>query len=119
MTEPREMTTEEVQNRFLDHIWTVLEYWLHEQRQPDMRGKMQGLAFSILAALDGVSGGLPGFIVAPLPHEDDKEYLRSQGKNWFPENHTIEDSVRADIAGNLHDKWYQRRPTQREETSGQ
>ena len=97
MTEPRELTGEEARTMFLDHIKALVSYWSFVDDRPCL-GKMNGLVFSILAALDGASGGLPAFAVKPAPHPVDKEYHRELGKNWWPE-----ESV--DISGSLHDSW--------------
>ena len=100
MNEPREYTEEEVREQFLDNIRAYVKYW---DKLPDMstRERLEGLAFSILAAIDGATAELPAFILAPLPHEEDKEYLRNRGKNWYPENRQA--GVKADIARGLHE----------------
>jgi len=84
MSEPREYTPEEVRTMFLDYIRGLVKYWAREDRVPDVKEKLEGLAFSILVTLDGESGGLPCFDVVPCPHESDKEYHRDNGENWFP-----------------------------------
>lgn len=112
MSEPREYTTEEVRDKFLSHVSRMVDYWLRESRTPATEEKMEGLAFSILTALDGCSADLPGFIVAPSPHADDKEYLRESGKNWYPEN--TADAITCDIGGGLHEHWHRvRKETRR------
>jgi len=42
---------------------------------------------------------LPGFIVAPMPHESDQSYHEENGENWFPTNDA--NAVKCDIAGEL------------------
>ncbi len=104
--EPREYTTEEVREQFLDHIAHMIVYWEQEGRAPTLREKMSGLAFSFLTTLDG-GGDLPGFIVAPTPHESDRKYHQEQGENWYPENH--ESTVVCDIAADsLHEHWHRK-----------
>lgn len=109
METPREYTKEEVTERFLNHIRTMVNYW---DRQPDKSSeeKLEGLAFSILVMLDGCSLGFPGFIVAPLPCEEDKDFCINEEKiNYFPQNHEIEDKINCDIAGGLHNLFYNKK----------
>jgi hypothetical protein len=99
----REKTEEEVRNEFLNHIRHLVKYWNTIDDRPSEE-KLNGLAFSILAALDGGAGGLCGFIVAPNTHEDDKQYHIDEGRNYYPENHNSD--VKCDIAGSLHEFYY-------------
>lgn len=99
--EAREYTAEEVRELFLRHVWTMIDYW--EKQPQERRSVVEGIAFSILAALDGASIEIPGFKVIPEPHEDDKEYSRAQGENWFPFYNATEP---CDIGGSLHDMFY-------------
>lgn len=104
MEKPREKTKEEVQEEFLNHIRNMVDYW-DELPQKSSKERLEGLAFSILAMLDGSAIELPAFIVAPLPCEEDKEFCIEEGRNYFPQNHKIEDKINCDIAGSLHDLW--------------
>ncbi len=108
---PRELTADEVRDRFLDHARAMVRFWSDPdlrqnplEDRTDIERRVSGAVFSILVALDGALGDLPGFIVAPRPHPDDREFLRGEGENWFPENHDA--AVKADIAGELHDLFY-------------
>lgn len=101
----REKTEEEVRDEFLNHIRGLVVYW-NKVDDRDCEEKLSGLAFSILAALDGCSGGLCGFIVAPSPHEDDKQYHIDEGRNYYAENYNSD--VKCDIAGGLHDLFYEK-----------
>ena len=96
---PRELTTDEVRMEFLAHIRHMTEYW-HELPNKTNLERMEGLAFSILTCLDGETH-LPGFIVAPEPHESDRGFHYDRGENWFPEN--TETQVNCDIGGSLHE----------------
>ncbi len=100
---PREYTEEEIRKMFIQHVWCMIDYWEHETQVTSTRRKLAGLAHSILATLDGSTPGLPAFIVAPIPHKDDKQYDKDEGSNWFPENDVSK--VNCDI-GPLHDYLY-------------
>lgn len=95
----KEKTTEEIREEFLSQIWHLLNYW--SELDLKEREKMEGLAFSILGILDGVSGGSPGFLVAPITDPSDKEFHISQGEDYYPLND--ENAVKGDIAGGLHE----------------
>lgn len=102
--EPRELTEEEVRERFLKQVAVLIQYWETESRTPDLHGKMTGLAFSILSMLDGCSMGIPGFIVAPSTNRDDKAHRQAHHEDWYPQNH--EANVNCDISGGLRDQLY-------------
>lgn len=110
MAESREITKEELQAQFIDHIWAMIDYWERDSRAPTTADKLEGVAFSILTVLHGGTG-LPAFIVAPCPHPSDKAYLTDQGENYYADNH--EADVACDIAGGLHEEFYRRRPDSR------
>lgn len=117
MKRPRQYTRDEVQDLFLRHISNMVDYWLKESRAETTEEKLEGLAFSILTAIDGQSCALPGFILAPNPHHSDGPYHKSHGENWFPRN-TTEDVVACDIGGDLHGNWHKVRHRRKEETVG-
>jgi len=98
----------EVREAFLKHVWETIDYWdgKYDQMvaQYPCRRKLEGLAFSLLVMLDEGSADIPGFIVAPCPHPDDKAFLQGEGENWWPENH--EADVACDIGGTLHDSFH-------------
>lgn len=100
--EPRAKTKEEVVEEFLDHIRGMITYWEKEDRRPDVHGKLEGLAFSILVALDGGSMDMPGFDLTPNPHPSDKECLKERGENWY-EPIVINDDCQ------LHERFYRER----------
>lgn len=95
----RELTPDEVQERFLEHVRAIVDYWEREARAPTVREKLDGLAFSILAAIDG-SSVLPRFVLAPDPHPEDRAYHEEQGEDWYPEA----PAVACDISGDLHER---------------
>ena len=84
----RELTTEEVRERLLAHMWKLIAYW--DSLPRSSREKLEGLAFSICSALDGETLQLPAFKIVPNPHPEDAEYHRSEGVNWYPNNGEVE-----------------------------
>lgn len=82
MSEPRAYTAEEVTDIFLEHLRRTARYWAGLPEQTPLQ-KCEGVVFSILAMLDGDAMGLPAIDLVLHPHEEDKEFHRSQGSNWF------------------------------------
>lgn len=98
---PRQYTAEEVGEMFLKHVWVLIDYW--DTKKENKLNALEGLAFSILSALDGESAVLPAFMVIPMPHEQDADYYISQGENWFP---PYDSENPCDIGGSLHEKFH-------------
>ena len=107
----RELTTDEVREKFLKYVWTLIDYWesIDNPHDDSVRGRISGMAFSLLSAIDGSAGAFPGFVLtpsppgfnlAPCPHPDDKEYRQNEGEDWFPENNR---EINCDIGGCLHE----------------
>jgi len=99
----RAYTTEEVRTMFLEHIAAIVHWWDRETRATTSREKLEGLAFSIMCALDGCSVGLPAFAIIPLPASEDKSYCIENDENWFPEITELSDVEKNDIGGGLHE----------------
>ena len=95
----REITYEEIENEFVDRVWNLVDYWKKVEGRTEEE-KIEGVVFSILTMLDGCSGGV-GYVVAPLPHKDDKEFHIETGENYYPENHNS--NVKCNISGCLHE----------------
>jgi hypothetical protein len=99
MSESREYTRKEVKDQFLQHVRRLINYWETVDKEMSSIKKLEGLAFSILATIDGCGVGLPGFILSPNPHEDDKQYCIDEGENYYSE---AKDET-SDIGGGLHE----------------
>lgn len=104
----RELTEDEVRSALLRHVWHMIDFWEREDRCPGTREKLEGFAFSMLAALDGSSTAVPGFVVAPRPHPDDRQYHADHDEDWYPENH--DSDVVCDIGGSLHELFQSHNP---------
>ncbi len=102
----KEKTEDEIRTEFLNYIRGLVTYW-DKVDERSSKEKLEGLAFSILAMLDGVSGGICGFVVAPATHKDDKQYHIDNGEDYYPQNH--ENDVKCDISGVLHDLFHEKK----------
>lgn len=107
MEQPRELTEEEVRDNFLDHVRNMVFYWQNQQKQGyPINDCIEGVAFSLLVAIDGGTSLGCSFILAPMPHEENKEYNIENGENYYPENHNSD--VKCDIGGSLHEHFYKK-----------
>lgn len=97
----RQMTEKEVRDKLLKEICGLVDFWDKEAKGRSTHGKLDGLAFSILSLLDGSHVDLPAFIVAPRPHESDKNFHKDKKENWFPEN--LDPNIECDLGGTLHE----------------
>jgi hypothetical protein len=100
MTRP--YTKEEMREMFLDVCRAYAHYWSRvEDRTP--REMCDGLVFSMLNIIDGMSCGFPAAIDLRLePHPTDKEYNISNDENWVEPGQVINDDVM------LHEFYYDR-----------
>ncbi len=104
-----EFTEDEVRKKFLDHAWYLIEYWAGEgdsnvDKNKPTKERIEGFAHSLFAMIAGCSGDIPGFILAPCPHDESKAYNRSRGEDYWPENH--ESDVKCDIGSALNELFY-------------
>lgn len=98
----KEITREEARYLFLKHMVSMVDYWENESRATTSKEKLEGLLFSILAALDGSSAEIPGYILIPSTHDSDKEYAIKQGYDYYPHCEELPKGV-YDIGGTLHE----------------
>ena len=71
----KEYTTEEVREKFLNKLWTIVDFWNDLDTSKTTRERISGAVFSILAEIDGCGGDIPSFILAPDPHPADEKTL--------------------------------------------
>jgi len=81
MTEKR--STEEYRDEFIDHVKYMVVHW-NEMPNKSVKEKLEGLAFTILSAIDGRTTTLPAYKLMPVISDS-------------------EGTVGDDIAGRLHD----------------
>lgn len=85
------LSVEEARVVFVQHVAGVVEYWENEKGSLTNRERLEGVAFSILTALDGGRLMMPPFAVRPIP--DEKEGFDCFGTVW-PDK---------DLGGGLHE----------------
>lgn len=106
--EPREYTNEEIRNMFYDRVWMMIDWW-SKQPSKDKREAISGCVFSIFAMLDGCNLDFPACAVVTDPCEDDKEYHKKHGENWFPQNDVS--SLKGNITDMaLHEHFFNAQP---------
>lgn len=102
----REMTTDEVREQFLLHVCNMVRYWRDVDggvEPKTVEERLSGLAFSILSAIDGSAMALPGFILAPSPHDEDRQFaIDEKLDTYYPQS----PEVSTDIAGSLHELFH-------------
>lgn len=96
MTESRVYTKEEVLKKFLNHIWSLIDYWDAIEKQTS-REKLEGLAFSILNIFDGTTMDLPAMDLILRPHPDDRKFCESHDENWYEPGMCFNDTMLHEI----------------------
>jgi len=109
MSETREYTDKELKEMFVRKLWSTLEYCLNDDKMKTPQHKLEVFMHSILATLDGCAIDLPGFIIAPISTEEDKQFYISEGENFYPIND--QNAIKGDIGGGLHEIMYSLKPT--------
>jgi len=113
MSKAHEHSNEEMLIMILQHLNQSKKYWATvklDSSRDTVEERLDGLCFSFLTMLDGVSAGLPTMEVIPTPHPDDEEYLRNEGENWWPnQTEKFEQSNLKSIGSGhmLHDLWHE------------
>lgn len=88
MDKPRAYTPEEVRDTLLNSIRETAKYWAEQPNKTPLE-IANGVAFSILATLDGCQVGCPGFSLKVAVHEDDKQYHKDRGENWYKNGQSL------------------------------
>jgi hypothetical protein len=86
-------TKEEMRQRFLNQCKSIARFWSKvEDKTP--REMCDGVVFSMLNIIDGMSGGFPAAInLVMQPHPDDKDFCISEGEDWVEAGQVINDDV--------------------------
>lgn len=89
---------DDLRDTFLQVLAAYAHYWATlEGKTPHER--CNGLAFSMLAIIDGSNMSLPSFDLVARPHPDDKLLLQAEGSDWIEDGTIISD-------GGLHEVWH-------------
>lgn len=101
MHKARPITNDEARDIFLRHVAGLVEYW--DGQPGTQQSKLRGLAFSILAAVDGSSVGLPGYHLIPMTSPENEQHAKDCGYDYYPASidrrlALIEDRVRAYVS---------------------
>ena len=107
MKNPRKYTEEEVRDTLMRRIKSCAKEWAS---YPDKTPQeiADGVAFSILAILDGCSTGCPGFYLYAAVHEDDEKYHKDRGENWIEPETSL-------ASFHLHDHYHAAEPEEETE----
>lgn len=105
----KQMNEDEVRRAFIRKMWGLIEYWERESRASTSREKLEGLMHSVLATIGGCTD-LPSFILAPLPHNSDKQYSIDHGEDYFPNNDRAARMIKSDIGSGLDGSLFMLRP---------
>ena len=97
----RAYTKEEVKDEMLDYFKALARYWSSQGNITDLE-KCEGVAFSILVALDGCSMSLPSIDLVLRPNPEDKDFLIGEGENWYENGMAINNNC------TLHDEFYKK-----------
>lgn len=98
--EAREYTLEEVREEFIGNLRELSTYWATLHGDRPVKERCDGLVFSILTLLDGMSSGSCGFKIIPDPHPEDKQYHMDNEENWYP----FEGDIRENVM--MHEEFY-------------
>lgn len=96
----RAKTKQEILDEFMSNLAGIANHWACEAPDRNMLERCNGLVFSLLVIFDGGHVGLPAMKIAIDPHEDDKNYRRSIGANWYEPGMVFNDDVE------MHEIWH-------------
>lgn len=87
-------TQEEVKQEFIEAaVRSVVWYWF-EQSSATSKDLCEGVAFSIMSIIDGVSGSFPCSLdLVCRPHEDDKDFNISEVEKWIEDGMVINECM--------------------------
>lgn len=87
--EPREYTLQEEHDNFVQHVAGLVDYWsgpLVAREGKSYREHLNhcvgGIAHSILVALQGGSGSMPGYYLIPRGTEEDRQWSIEHNRNY-------------------------------------
>jgi hypothetical protein len=83
-------TAEEIREDILAHIRHIAHYWAS---LPDKTAqeRCDGVAFSILALIDGHTDSAPAIDLVMRPHPGDKAFHQAEGEDWIKDGTVVND----------------------------
>lgn len=88
----RKITKKEAEEKLIKKMLGIARYWSGVEGQTD-KEKCEGVVFSILAMFDGCEMNMPAMDIVLRPHEEDKEFCKEVGENWFEDGMAINDDT--------------------------
>jgi len=88
----------EVRDMFMKKIKSITDCWSRYEAKSN-KERCEGVAFSILALIDGCSVDFPAINMLLAPHPDDKQCFIECGEDYFEEGMLINNCC-------LHDLFY-------------
>lgn len=89
--EPQAFTEEEVRELFVDRCRETAHYWAAEERGGTVKDRCEGVAFSILAMIDGVADFPAIDMICAGDDEETIQEKTARGKKHFAEGTWITD----------------------------
>lgn len=86
----------EVRDMFLKKIKSITNCWSNYEAKSN-KERCEGVAFSILALIDGCSVGFPAINMLLAPHPDDKQYFIDNDEDYFEEGMLINNCCLHDL----------------------
>lgn len=87
---------EEARDMFLKKIKYITNFWSNYELRSN-KEKCEGVAFSILALIDGCSVDFPAINMFLAPHPDDKQYFIDNDEDYFEEGTLINNCCLHDL----------------------
>lgn len=86
----------EVRDMFLKKIKSITNCWSNYEAKTN-KERCEGVAFSILALIDGCSLDFPAINMLLAPHPDDKKYCIARDEDYFEEGTLINNCCLHDL----------------------
>lgn len=86
----KEISQEEAKNNFIDACHACARSWFNPESKLSERERVEGVVFSVLNLIDGMSS-LPAFDLVLRPHDDDKKFNQNEGQDWYKDGMVIND----------------------------
>ena len=108
------ISNEEFRQRFLEFLCKSIDAASKMEKKIPARELLEQFTFHVLAAIDlGQTDKrypeLPPLLLAPMLSREDRDLRAERGQDAFPDNSEVAGAVQANISGNLHREFLERR----------